>query len=77
MSEAKERFRAKYHDWFGPEIGELALDADFGGVNGKGPCPVGEAIDDCSGCGSSLCPVCNFCFKWHHPKSCHGDKSDA
>lgn len=82
MSEARDHFRASYHDQFGPDIGELALDADFGGANGTGLCPVGErqaAETDgyYGGCGSSLCPVCNFCFKWHHPKDRHGDESDV
>ncbi len=76
---AKERFRPQYHKWFGSaEIGELALESDFGGANG-GLCPVGEMclreINE-YGCGAATCPVCNFCFKWHHPKGRHGEPSD-
>lgn len=79
MSDAKDQFRSRYHDHFGAEIGELALAADFDSVTGR-LCPVGEMylreINE-YGCGASTCPVCNFCFKWHHPKGQHGTETEA
>lgn len=82
MTEAKTHFRAQYHQWFGPEIGELALAAGFGGANGA-TCPdqiqrLATAADDeyVAACGAATCPVCNFCFKYHHPEGRHGEAAD-
>lgn len=79
---AKEYYRPRYREWFdGGEIGDLALDADFGGAKG-GECRIEtyqaehSADDYLAACPKATCPICNFCFKYHHPKDRHGDESD-
>jgi hypothetical protein len=57
-----------------PEIGALAIVADYGGPNG-GECPECKEIAEVTGMGggTSTCLVCNLCFKYHHSQSHHGN----
>ena len=75
----------EYTSHFGEEIGRLAAAACWPLPNSQGgPCPEGEWMEpnkaaqdeNCYLCSVPTCPVCSFCFKYHHPQDSHGAAKD-
>jgi hypothetical protein len=60
--------------YFDPEIEALAHATEYDGPRG-GECPECREVAESTGMAGpkATCPVCNFCFKYHHPKSGHGE----
>lgn len=59
---------------YSSEIQTLAEAADYPMPNSNGGrCPVCERNAEVVGAfgGKSTCPICNYCFKYHHPDDRH------